>query len=154
MFWKQPPIIKIYEALGCIADGRLEISHNTGKVWSSNKNKYYTITYSPEENAIMCNDNGSYWVGYLGYPAIAFLMQAGVLSYSEEYAQALKGISWKKINTEFKNDFTKTETMVRDILVQQGLNLQSFDQYLTTVSEQIVTLKIKKLGPRITPPKE
>lgn len=33
MKWKIPPKIKIYEALGCIADKRIEINGNDGKVF-------------------------------------------------------------------------------------------------------------------------
>src|ERR1700733_3253094 len=61
MKWKQPPVIKIYEALGAVADGRVEVSGDTAKVYSSTGNKFYDVTYDPAEQAIMTNDNGSYW---------------------------------------------------------------------------------------------
>jgi len=35
MKWKHPPIIKIYEALGSVADGRLKLDGNFAKVYSS-----------------------------------------------------------------------------------------------------------------------
>jgi len=69
--WKQPPIIKVYEALGSIADGRITVEGNTAKIYSSSGNKFYEVTYDPDTSSIMCNDNGSYWAGYLGYPAIS-----------------------------------------------------------------------------------
>jgi hypothetical protein len=37
MKWQHPPIIKIYEALGAIADGRVEINGMTAKVYSSTR---------------------------------------------------------------------------------------------------------------------
>lgn len=92
MRWKNPPIIKIYEALGCIADDRLEINGTKGKVYSSSRKKFYSIRYDSETNSIMCNDNGSYYIGYLGYPAIAYLMKIGELDFSKEYSNSLKGI--------------------------------------------------------------
>ena len=70
-----PPTMKIYEALGAVADKRLEITGNTAKVYSSSKGKFYTVTYDSATNAIMSNDNACYFVGYLGYPAIAYLLQ-------------------------------------------------------------------------------
>ena len=100
MQWKIPPLIKIYEALGCIGDKRLEIKENLGKVYSSSRGKFYSINYDKNSNSIMCNDNGSYYIGYLGYPAIAYLMKIGELGFSEKYAESLKGIHWKDLNTK------------------------------------------------------
>jgi hypothetical protein len=34
----------------------------------------YTITYNPDTYVIASNDNGSLHQGFLGYPAIAFLL--------------------------------------------------------------------------------
>jgi hypothetical protein len=94
MKWKLPPRIKIYEALGCIADGRMEVEGNMAKVYSSSRGKFYTVTYDPERQAIMANDNGSYWQGYLGYPSIAFLMHVGAIRFDHAYAEALEGVAW------------------------------------------------------------
>jgi len=95
MKWKTPPIIKIYEALGCIADERIIEENNEIHIYSSSKNKFYIIKYSEKENAIMSNDNGSYWKGYLGYPAIAYLMFIRKIKYQEKISKALKGINGK-----------------------------------------------------------
>src|SRR3989344_1141202 len=119
MKWAIPPEIKIYEALGCIGDKRIEIEKNNGKVYSSSKGKYYTISFNGT-NAIMCNDNGSYWVGYLGYPAIAFLMLKGKIKWSNKLAEGLKDIPWKDINVKLKNDYKKTEEYVLKILQERG----------------------------------
>jgi len=59
-----PPLIKIYEALGAIADQRIELIQGLfveAKVYSSSREKYYTVTYDAANKAIMLNDNGSYW---------------------------------------------------------------------------------------------
>ena len=45
MKWAIPPKIKIYEALGCMGDKRIEVSENTGKVFSSSRGKYYTVNF-------------------------------------------------------------------------------------------------------------
>jgi hypothetical protein len=123
--WSLPPIIKVYEALGCISDGRIHIEDNTAKVYSSSGNKFYTVTYDPNTSAIMCNDNGSYWGGYLGYPAVAFLLVIDAISYSPSRSELLKDIKWKDINQQFKNDFTKTERYCQDLVLERGGDLSA-----------------------------
>ena len=95
--WKLPPKIKIYEALGCLADGRLKEINSQIRVYSSSGNKYYNVTYDQSKQAIMANDNGSYWQGYLGYPAIAYLMSVEELPFDQKFAEGLKDIAWKDI---------------------------------------------------------
>jgi len=148
MKWIIPPIKQIYEALGCIADERIEIDGNSAKVYSSSKGKFYSITYNEVKNAIMSNDNTSYWKGYLGYPSIAFLMKTGKLTYDSRYAEALKGISWKDINVKFKNDFDKTDAYTQNILSKKGLDIK----YLETILRQIMELDMNLLGPKTKPP--
>jgi hypothetical protein len=150
MKWKHPPIIKIYEALGSVADGRLEVSGNTAKVWSSSGNKAYEVTYDPDSNAIMANDNGSYWKGYLGYPSIAFLIHLGVLEYSDTLAKLLQGIAWKDINQKFKNDFDKT--LAHILAPFSDEDREELSAYAARVDSQIQTLGISMLGTKIKPP--
>lgn len=152
MKWKLPPKIKIYEALGCIADGRMSIEGNTAKVYSSSGNKFYTVVYDPDKNAIMANDNGSYWRGYLGYPAIAFLMQSGVISFDAVFAEALKGIHWKNVNIKFKNDFDKTVEYVHELLESKGVSLADFLKEVDRIFNQIEKLNLSLLGPKVFPP--
>ncbi len=150
--WKTPPIIKLYEALGALGDGRIEIDGNTAKVYSSSRGKFYTVTYDPETSAIMCNDNGSYWQGYLGYPAITFLCAQGTISYQETWAKALSGIAWKDVNTKFKNDFDKTETYVLEKVAEQGLNTEELKKDLAVMLQSIEALHLVHLGPKTKPP--
>src|SRR3990167_10799320 len=100
MKWKLPKTIKVYEALGALADGRVEATGDTGKVYSSSRKKFYDVSYDPINQAIMSNDNASYWQGYLGYPAIAYLMKIGQLPFNQKFADGLKGIAWKDINSK------------------------------------------------------
>ncbi len=153
MKWKTPPIIKIYEALGCIADERIIEENNEIHIYSSSKNKFYIIKYSEKENAIMSNDNGSYWKGYLGYPAIAYLMFIRKIKYQEKISKALKGIKWKDINQRFKNDFSKTEKYIRSSLLLQGINLKELDTELDKIMKQIKKLNLNILGTKTKPPK-
>jgi len=75
-----PPKVKIYEALGAVADGRVVVGNDNGEVSSSSGNKKYVVRWDAKNKAIMTNDNGTYWQGYLGYPAIAYLMACLVLN--------------------------------------------------------------------------
>lgn len=150
MKWKQPPIIKIYEALGAVADGRVHVEGNTAKVFSSSGNKAYNVTYDPEQHAIMANDNGSYWKGYLGYPSIAFLMQTGTLSYSETCSNLLKGIAWKDINVQYKNDFDKTLEHILSPMAES--DREQLETYVVTVEQEIIKLDLEPLGKKTLPP--
>lgn len=150
MKWKHPPIIKIYEALGSVADNRVEVSRNTAKVYSSSGNKFYDVSYDSEKNAIMANDNGSYWKGYLGYPAIAFLFKVGLLDLKPDMADLLKGIKWKDVNQKFKNDFDKTL-----LYIEESLNVEEKEKlsaYVQEVDQKITKLDLSLLGNKTTPP--
>ena len=150
MKWKTPPIIKIYEALGAVADGRVEVTDNTAKVFSSSGNKFYIVTYASEQSAIMANDNGSYWKGYLGYPAIAFLLQSGKLEWRPEMSELLKDIAWKDLNTKFKNDFNKTLQYILSNLnpIRKG----ELESYTIFLAGQLEKMGLSLLGKKALPP--
>ncbi len=150
MKWKHPPIIKIYEALGSVADGRIEVSGNSVKSYSSSGNKFYTITHDPASNSIMVNDNASFYKGYLGYPAIAYLMLIGELKYSPAVAEKLKGIAWKDINQKFKNDFDKT---LEYILAEKSPEDRvEIEDEVKRIDVQLQAKSYSLLGPKVQPP--
>ncbi len=150
--WKQPPIIKVYEALGALADKRIEIEGNTAKVRSSTGNKVYTVTYDPKTRAIMCNDNGSYWQGYLGYPSIAYLLKISVIPYSPRLVELLNDIPWKDLNQNFKNDFIKTEKYCKNLVVERGGNLSALMEEITGIHQYLADHSFSLLGSKIKPP--
>ncbi len=150
MKWKNPKPVKIYEALGAVADKRVEISGNTGKVFSSSRNKFYEINYAPESNEIMSNDNSSYWTDTLGYPAIAFLMKIKVLSYSEEIGGILKGVLWKDINQKFKNNFEKALDFV--LSSKTDGERKKLAEFVSEADKEIKNLKLGMLGEKVIPP--
>lgn len=153
MKWKLPPKIKVYEALGCVADGRIEVvGEHEARVYSSSRGKFCVVNYDADARAIMANDNGSYWQGYLGYPAIALLMRIGAVSFDARYAEALKGIAWKDINTTFKNDFEKTAEYIHGILKTKGLILADFFREVESILAQIQKLDLSLLGKKVKPP--
>lgn len=150
MKWKIPSITKIYEALGTLADKRMEVDGNTAKSYSSTRNKFYTITYNPTTNAIMSNDNSSFYKGELGYPSIALLMKLGVLSYDESCAAVLKDIPWKDINQKFKNNYEKALDFILSSKTEaERIKLKEFAE---KVYEEIKKLKINMLGIKTVPP--
>lgn len=154
MIWKLPPSIKIYEALGSVADGRIELTDDGAKVYSSSRKKFYTVTYDKEKNAIMANDNGSFWQGYLGYPAIAYLMLVGEIKYEPKIAEALKDIAWKEVNSKFKNDYEKTIAYVQRLAEERGVTVKSLVAAVDDIAQQLADLKLKPLGAKQKPPHE
>ncbi|MGH7917413.1 MAG: hypothetical protein ACREQE_08080, partial [Candidatus Binataceae bacterium] len=65
--WKMPPIAKVYEALGALSDGRVQIESAThARVTSSAGDKVYEVESTTDGRTISSNDNASYWQGYLG----------------------------------------------------------------------------------------
>lgn len=140
----------MYEALGAVADDRIEVSENVGKCYSSSGNKFYDITFDPDSNAIMSNDNTSYWTGELGYPAVAFLLKKGVLQYKVHLAELLKGVAWKDINQKYKNDFEAAlEYILKDMSPERQKELHEYTQSLVN---EIKDLNLRKLGKRAIPP--
>ena len=138
--WKIPPPIKIYEALGAVADGRVEIINDfQAKIRSSSGNKTYDVAFNPETRELSVNDNGSYYQGYVGYPAVAFLMIQGLLPFDKTLSNALKGIHWKQLNEEYKNDFNKTVAYLYTLTSQR--ELETFAQ---TVLDTLTALNLKR----------
>lgn len=150
MRWKLPPVIKVYEALGAVADGRVHVEGDVAKVYSSSGNKYYDVTYDAEKGAIMTNDNGSYWKGYLGYPAIALLLKKGVLAYKSEVGQLFVGIPWKDLNTKFKNDFEKTIEHIFNSFEEN--EREQIEAYARELLASIKNLDLEHLGKKQKPP--
>ena len=138
-----PPRIKILEALGTIADKRIEIKKNTAKVQSSMKEKSYAVTFDGK-NAITSNDNGSFYKGYLGYPSIAFLMLKAILPYDEKIAESLKDIKWKEMNEKFK-DYSKVEQIIKVKVARSRVKQNQLDEFIRKVLDKLNELKLEKL---------
>jgi hypothetical protein len=153
--WNLPPQAKIYEAMSAIADGRVKITGETSAaVTSSSYDKTYTVTWSEDFTRISSNDNASFWQGYLGYPIIAVLMVIGRLEYKHELTESLKGIPWKKINKEFKNDYNKAIKSVLVPLKDKGVDTDAFNDEVQRIMTQIQDLSLKKLPRKTRPPKD
>jgi hypothetical protein len=124
--WKMPPIIKIYEALGALGDGRVKVDDAThARVRSSDGTKTYAVETSGDLREVSSNDNASYWQGYLGYPAIAVMLARGFAEPPPEAVAALTGIPWKELNRAFRNDYAKTLSEVERRIAKSGGNPES-----------------------------
>ncbi len=142
-YWKKPPRIKVLEALGCIADGRIKfISDKVAQVTSSTGERVYDVKWDGERR-IFSNDNGSIYRGYLGYPSIAFLMVKGVLPFDERLAEALRGIPWKILNEKYKRYFI-VEKIVKSKVKKKGISEEYVDKFIEHVLEKITELKLLK----------
>jgi hypothetical protein len=152
--WKLPPIVKVYEALGAVGDGRVRIEDSRrATVTSSDGSKVYEVETSADGREISSNDNASYWQGYLGYPAIAVLMARGLYRPPANVTDALAGIAWKELNRKFKNDYAKTIAEVDATLEQSGHDPDAVRSEADSVLAFIRELRPVR-GKRSRPPTE
>lgn len=150
--WKMPPAIKVYEAIGALGDERIHITEASARVYSSSGNKFYTVLYDEMENKIMVNDNGSFFKGYLGYPAIAYLMLSDILPRNTQYEDALRGVAWKDINQKNKNDFAVTMKDIDTLLENKGIAMEDFKKFVDEILRMLKKQKLGVLGEKAIPP--
>ncbi len=150
-YYKIPIIEKIYEAYSAIADNRISAGDNIFYAESSDHAKKYTITKT--ENSYISNDNMSYFMQTLGYPIIATMMLEGKIEYNGEVANYFKNINWKKINTEFKNDYVKAAEIILNQLKESGIDVEFVKAETEKVYSQIKELKLLYTKSKIFPPK-
>lgn len=148
MYWKLPPRIKIMEALGAIADGRIKLlSQSRAEVTSSDGTRKYEVRWDPSTNSIISTDNGSMFRGYIGYPAIAFLMIQGVLPYDAYLGNKLAGIPWRKLNERYR----KYELVMEEILKKWNRkDRERLEKYITWIMRMLREMKLKKLEEKVT----
>ena len=116
--WNMPPIAKVYEALSAVADGRVNVTGpTTAEVLSSERDKRYAVKWSEDGRSITSNDNATRWQGYVGYPIIAVLLQAGRIPYDSAAAAALAGVPWHALNEQFKRNY---DAAIEHVLGQMG----------------------------------
>ncbi len=107
---RQPPRIKVLEAAGAIADGRVHLQGGlqpgmaVARVTSSEGDREYRVAVVVEGSRVRAysDDNGTKFRGYVGYPIISLLMLMGVLPRDQRVEEALKGIDWRRLNETYK----------------------------------------------------
>ena len=139
---RQPPRIKVLEALGAIADQRVRKVDDHYEVISSEGDRKYTV--SVEGNNVSSDDNGTRFRNYVGYPIIAVLMLEGRLPYDEELAKALAGIPWRKLNEEMK-DYSKVEEIVLKRAEEKGVKRERIEDFVNRVMENVRRLRLNKV---------
>ena len=210
--WKLPPKVKLFEALGALADLRItrtsppptsipeDASSSTldgtklpkptevncfydsaaavFSVKSSNGDKAYEVRLQQRGGqagaaasfAVACNDNGSMFQGYLGYPALAVLTYYGILLPSrlkgvgsdvedsrreiEAAVAALRGVKWKDIATRHKNNWDKVVADALGALDQPSSALVSavVDSLYEDLQHQVLQ-KCERFSSKAQPPK-
>lgn len=148
--WALPPAEKIYEAFSAIADGRVKMADGIASVSSSDRKKEYTVGWN--EDTYSSNDNASYWQGYMGYPLIAVLMAQGKIRYDETVAGHFKDISWKELNSKYKNDYAKAAGVILERLAAGGADIEHIEEEAGGIYKQLTRLSLRRRrGP--APPK-
>lgn len=141
MRWKIPPKVKVYEALGCIADNHVEFVDDKAFVTSSEGTRKYNVLF--RGNEITSDDNGSKWRGYLGYPSIAVLMLKGILPFNKEFSNALRGIKWYRLNKKY-GSYEKTIEEAKRIAGERGIKTDELERFVDSVMEEIRKKKFEK----------
>lgn len=148
---KVPPIEKIHEAYSAIVDNRVVLRETEAEVSSSNYAKKYLVTW--ENETYSSNDNASYWKGYLGYPIIAVLMLQGKLSFDKNIAGYFKGINWKELNTQHKNNYSEVVKQIMEEFELDGINCDKINAEIEKVYQEIQQLTINTKRSSLRPPK-
>ncbi len=138
---KLPPRIKVLEALGAIADGRVKKVGDHYEVVSSEGDRVYVVTV--EGNKASSTDNGTTYRNYVGYPIIAVLMLEGRLPFNERVSKALKGIDWRKLNEQYKS-YAKVEELVKKIAEERGVKREELDSTVEVVLNELSRIPLEK----------
>ena len=149
-----PPLAKVYEAIGAIGDSRVSLDRERhATVQSSDRSKTYQVEISEDGREISSNDNGSYWQGYLGYPAIAVMLLRGLYDVQPEVIRALGGIPWNELNRRFRNNYERT---IEEVMRRAGE--AGVDPELIVAEAEAILTRLRKAAPlrgaRRRPPRQ
>lgn len=138
-----PPRIKVLEALGALADNRVELkSDNEAVVTSSEGDRQYRVYVDVARRLAYSDDNGTIYRGYVGYPIISLLMLKGVLPVDEQLKEALRGIPWRRLNEQYKRYEVVMELLKRE-LSKKGIEPSRVDKYIDLVLAELRRLGLK-----------
>ncbi len=136
----RPPRIKVLEALGSIADGRVKLSGDEAVVVSSTGEREYKVVVK-DDGRVYSSDNGTIYRGYVGYPIIAVLMLKNKLPYDDRIAKALAGIPWKELNETYKK-YAVVEEIVLRRAEEKGVSRQSIMYFVNVVLKKLSSMKL------------
>ncbi len=152
--WKLPPRAKVFEAFTAVADGRVRLTGpGSATVTSSGGDRTYDVEWAADGHTIAANDNASYWQSYLGYPALAVLLERGELRAGEDVVRALAGVPWHDLNKRFKRDYDAAVAQVLAGLPPEGPEAGAIQAAVDDVMEQLTGLDLQRAGRGRRPPK-
>ncbi|WP_446752453.1 hypothetical protein [Vulcanisaeta sp. JCM 16161] len=141
-YLRMPPRIKVLEALGALADGRVEvINDKEAVVRSSDGTRVYKVYVDVSRREVDSTDNGTVHRGYVGYPIISFLMVKRLLPINEELMNSLKGIPWRKLNEEYKSYAKVMDVIIKD----RGLSEGEVNKYIDQVLSMLRRMNLKRV---------
>jgi hypothetical protein len=148
-----PPRIKILEALGALADGRVkEEGENFFSVVSSDGSRTYRVyveKVGQREFRACSTDNGTVYRGYVGYPIISAMMLLGHLERNLEVEKALSGIPWRKLNETLKK-YALVENEIMKTVSSRGVSPKSVyavvSKVMSELGKLVITLDEKVCG--------
>ena len=68
---------------------------------------------------------------------MALLLFLDRLDYQDRFGSILSGISWKKLNTDHKNNRDLTQDVVDTLLHDRGQDIDVLHQYCTGLMEKV-----------------
>jgi len=151
MYLRMPPRIKILEAAGAVADGRImKLDDKTFKVVSSEGDRTYTVYVNMEKGEACSTDNGTTYRNYIGYPIISSLFVLGKLPYNTEIGKSLAKIDWRYLNETLKN-YALVEERVKEIAKGRRMAPELIDKYVDEVYTQLRKIKLIKVDKCLNP---
>jgi len=138
-----PPKIKVLEATGAIADGRIkQINEREFTVISSEGDRTYSVYVDLKKKEACSTDNGTKFRGYIGYPIISILMIKKALPYNENIARALSHIDWKALNEKYKK-YSLVEEEVKRIALSKGVSETTIEAFKERVYKELKKIRLK-----------
>lgn len=142
--WKLPPIEKIPEAYGAIADGRVSMKDSSAEVVSSDGSKTYHVRWA--DGFYSSDDNGSRWQKYTGYPILAVLLLQGRLPLDRAVMESFRGIPWKQINKKHGNKYADALVEILESIRAAGGDPERIRKEMETVYAALDALKLPRKG--------
>ncbi len=142
--WKLPPIEKIPEAYGAIADGRVRMKDSSAEVVSSDGAKTYHVRWTGD--FYFSDDNGSKWQKYTGYPILAVLLLQGRLPLDRGVMEAFRGVPWREINRKHGNNYAEALAEILENIRRSGGDPDRIRKEMETVYAALAALNLPRKG--------
>lgn len=141
-----PPRIKVLEAAGAVAGGRVKIiSEKEAEVRASEGERVYRVFKDSKSGVVSSDDNGTTYRNYVGYPIVAFMMITGELPYDSEIGEALKDVKWRSLNEQYRS-YRIVESIIKEKLRGRGISERRVDEFIKNVLEKLSGYSFRKLA--------